>query len=85
MPGPGQWEHEQFNPNDGHFFFQLKDLYSCGDHIVLSSSYHTAICHNKDKVVTCQYAKKSVPYQLYTVIHRLQDLLQNNSSSVGNV
>ena len=64
MPGPDRWEQElYFNPNDGHFLFKIKDLYSCADHFVLSGSYHTARCHNKEKVVTCQYAKKSVPWK----------------------
>ena len=64
MPSPGRLEQEQyFNPNDGHFLFKIKDLYSCGDHVVLSSNYHTAGCHNKEEVVTCQYARKSVPWK----------------------
>ena len=62
VPGPAKWEQElYFNPNDGHFLFKLKDLYSCADQVVLGSDNHHAGCGNKEEAVTCQYAKKSVP------------------------
>ena len=66
MPGPGcTWEQElYFNPNDGHFLFKIKDLYSCADHVMLSSSYHNAGCHNREEpIVACQYATKSIAWK----------------------
>ena len=68
MPGPDRLEQKlYFNPNDGHFLVKIKDLYSCGDHVVLSSSYHTANCHNREEVVACQYTKKTFP--LEEIVH----------------